>query len=237
MPTDPFTITHWSVVLRAGLDDTAARNALSALCASYWSPVYCFIRGRGYNRQDAEDFTQGFFARMIARDGFRKATPERGKFRSFLLTALKNFLADQHDRNTADKRGGGQKIVSFDGADAEAKYRRAAVDHQTPDKLFDKRWALALIDASLQRLRREFVDAGKTNEFSELRHFIVAGAEPRTFAEVAIRLDISEEAVKKAVQRLRRRYTQIVREDVRQTLGNDAEIEEELRYLMSCLSI
>ena len=238
MPTESshsFTVTHWSVILKAGLHDTEGRNALGVLCQCYWSPVYFYTRRRGCNPHDAEDLTQAFFARMIERDGFRKATPERGKFRSFLLIALKNFLADEHDRAMALKRGGGQKIVSFDAEDAETKYRREPVDHQTPDKLFDKRWAMALIDRSLKRLGQEFAEAGKADQFKELRHYIVAGAEPRPLAEAAIRLEMSEEAAKKAVQRLRRRYSEIVRGEVGQTLLSDVEIDEELQYLCLCL--
>jgi len=223
------------MILKAGLHDTTGRNALGTLCQCYWSPVYFYTRRWGHSPHDAEDLTQGFFARMIERDGFRKATPQRGKFRTFLLIALKNFLADEHDRAMALKRGGGQKIISFDAEDAETKYRRQPEDHQTPDKLFDKRWALALIERSLRRLKQEFADAGKTEQFNELRHFIVAGAEPRTFAEVAIRLAMSEEALKKAVQRLRRRYSEIVRAEVGQTLASDVEIDEEIKYLCSCL--
>ena len=173
--------------------------------------------------------------RSIERDGFRKATPERGKFRSFLLITLKNFLADEYDRAMALKRGGGQKIVSFDAEDAETKYLREPVDHKTPDRLFDKRWAMALIDRSLRRLSQEFADAGKADQFEDLRHYMVAGAEPRPLAEVAIHLAMSEEATKKAVQRLRHRYSEIVRWEVGQTLASDVEIDEELQYLCSCL--
>ena len=208
---------------------------MGSLCARYWNPVYGYVRNRGFSPHDSEDLTQAFFARMIEKDGFRRADPERGKFRSFLLTALKNFLADQHDSLKTLKRGGGQVIVSMHAQQAEEAYQREPVDLQTPDRHFDKQWALLLIDRAMDRLSREFTETGKTALFEILQQFIVAGAEPCSFAEAGSQLGTTEQSVRKAVYRLRYRYRAIIREEISHTVGGEDGIEEELYYLWSCL--
>jgi RNA polymerase sigma-70 factor (ECF subfamily) len=231
-----FRTTHWSVVLRAGQQDTPeSAAALETLCRGYWYPLYAYVRRRGYREHDAEDLTQAFFAHLLERRAFRAVGPARGRFRSFLLASLNHFIADERDRQQAQKRGGGRQIISFDAHDAEQRYRLEPVDLTTPEKLFERRWAVTLLDAALARLEQEFAAAGKAELFEQLRAFIVEGAENRTYAEVAAQLGMTEDAVKKAAQRLRRRYQEAIREEIAHTVATASEIEEELRYLWSVL--
>ena len=232
-----FTTTHWSVVVAAGHEDSSqARAALETLCRTYWYPLYAYVRRRGQSEHDAQDLIQGFFALLLQRQALQKVEPGRGKFRSYLLTALNHFLIDEHDRQQAQKRGGGQAVISLDAHEAEQRYRLEPSDTETPEKLFDRRWALALIDGAMERLQQEFVADNNTLLFQQLRGFIVDGADNRPYAEVAQQVGMSEEAVKKAVQRLRRRYREAIREEIAQTVATRSEIEEELRHLVSVLS-
>lgn len=232
-----FTTTHWSVVLRVGQEDsTQAMAALEQLCRTYWYPLYAYVRRRGCTEHDAQDLIQGFFALLLKRQALQKVEPGRGKFRSFLVTALNNFLHDEHDRQQAQKRGGGQPVISLDAQEAEQRYRLEPPDTETPEKLFDRRWALTLIDVAIGRLRQEFADARKASLFEHLCRFIVQGVDNRSYAEVAQQVGMNEEAVKKAIQRLRRRYREAIREQIALTVTTPREIEEELRHLVSVLS-
>ena len=232
-----FTTTHWSVVLAARAPDAPqAAAALAKLCRTYWYPLYAYLRRRGYGEHDAEDFTQGFFAHLFERDWLQSVAREKGRFRSFLLASLNYFLADQRDRAQAQKRGGGQPNISFDAHDAEERYRLEPVDERSPDKLFERRWAMALLDQVLTRLAQEFSDAGKLELFNRLQPFLVEGTGETTYAETARVGGLSEEALKKAVQRMRRRYHQLFREEIAQTVVSPAEVEEELRHLCAVLS-
>jgi len=239
-PVQPgmFTTTHWSVVLAAGQenDTTKARVALNKLCRTYWYPLYAYVRRRGNAEQEAEDLIQGFFAVLLKRQALQNVTQGRGKFRSFLLTALNHFLSDEHDWQHAQKRGGGQPVISLDAQGAEERYRLEPPDTETPEKLFERRWAMTLIDGAMDRLRQAFAAEQKTALFDQLRGFIVDGADTRTYAQVAAQVGMTEEAVKKAVQRLRRRYQDAIREEIAQTVASPAEVEEELRHLVSVLS-
>lgn len=231
-----FATTHWSVVLAAG-DSASPQStaALERLCHAYRYPLYAYIRRRGHREHDAEDLTQGFFAHLLARHAFRGVTPGRAKFRTFLLTALNHFLADEHDRQQAQKRGGGKQILSFDAAEAEERYRLEPRHEETPEKLFERRWALALLDGALARLEKEYRDGGKGPLFEQLRGTMAGATPTRSYAEMAMQVGMTEEAVKKAAQRLRRRYQEVIREEIRETVTDAPEIDEELRHLWSVL--
>ena len=232
-----FATTHWSVVLAVGHEDSAlAMEALERLCQTYWYPLYAYLRRRGYAEHDAQDKIQGFFALLLKRQSLQKMKRGGGKFRSYLLTALNHYLIDEHNRGQAQKRGGGQPVLSLDTQDAEQHYQLEPQDHRTPEVLFERRWALTVIDAAMARLEMEFAADGKISQFERLRGFIVAGVDNRPYAEVAEQIGMSEEAVRKAVQRLRRGYRDAVREEIAQTVATVSEIEEELRYLLAVLS-
>ena len=219
-----------------GRNTTLAKNALEKLCQTYWYPLYAYVRRRGYPEQDAKDLTQGFFEHLLQREAFRVVEPGRGKFRSFLLAALNHFLADKHKRQQAQKRGGGKVAFSIDELKAEQRYRIEPVDREAPDKLFERRWAVALVDAAMERLKNEFESSGKGQLFRQLAGFLVDGAERRPYAEMAAELGLSETAARKAVQRLRKSFQRAVREEIAQTVSSLAEVEEELRHLWSVLS-
>ncbi len=232
-----FATTHWSVVLAAGQSDSdQAADALEKLCRAYWYPLYGYIRRRGCGEQDAQDLTQGFFALLLQRKALRGVVPGKGKFRSFLLVALNHFLADEHERAQAQKRGGGQQIISFDAAEAEERYRLEPRHSETPEKLFERRWAITLLDGALRRLEQEFVAAGKAALFAGLRGVLLEDGETRPYAALGAEIGMSEGAIKKAAQRLRRRYQEIIREEIAQTVATPAEIEEELRHLCAALA-
>ena len=232
-----FSTTHWSVVLAAGQEDSAlALAALETLCRTYWYPLYAYVRRRGYGEYDAQDLTQGFFEDLLARKAFAAVVPGRGKFRSFLLASLNHYLAGQHARQQAQKRGGGQSHFSLDALEAERRYQIEPVDGETPEKLFERRWAIAVIDRAMARLEQEFASAGQSLRFEQLRGLVVEGAERQSYAEVAARLGMSEAAARRAVQRLRRSFRRAIREEIAQTVPTSSEIEEELRHLWSALS-
>jgi len=232
-----FLTTHWSLVLTVGQADPArAMEALDQLCQAYWYPLYAYLRRRGYAEADAQDLTQGFFTVLIKRRALEKVVPGRAKFRTFLLCALRNYLLDEHDRVHAQKRGGGQPVISLDAQQAEQRYRVEVPDTETPESLFERTWATTLIDQAVNRLEREFVAEGKEIQFAHLRGFIVDGVRTRHYAEVAQHLGMSEEAVKKAVQRLRDRFRATIREEIAKTVTTRTEVDEELRHLIAALS-
>jgi RNA polymerase sigma factor (sigma-70 family) len=227
-----FATTHWSVVLAAGQRDSPlAVAALEKLCQLYWYPLYAFIRRHGYGPEDAQDLTQAFLLHLFQRNPFSGLEQSKGRFRSFLLAALNHFLADQRDRARAEKRGGGRPTMSFDALDAEARYHLEPADQRTPEKLFERHWALTLLTQVLARLEQEFKEVDKARVFGRLRDYLVDGGGNETYAEAAAELDMTEEAVKKAVQRLRHRYCDLFREEIAQTLADPNEVEDELRYL------
>ena len=232
-----FATTHWSVVLAAREPDAPqAAAALEKLCRTYWYPLYAYLRRRGYGEHDAQDLTQGFFEHLFERDWLQNVARDKGRFRSFLRASLNYFLADQRDRANAQKRGGGRPIISFDAHEAEERYRLEPVDERSPDKLFERRWAMTLLDQVLARLAQEFSDAGKRELFNRLQPFLVEGSSEKTYAEIAREAGMTEEALKKAVQRMRRRYHQLFREEIAQTVASPEEVEEELRHLCQVLS-
>jgi DNA-directed RNA polymerase specialized sigma24 family protein len=232
-----FATTHWSVVLAAGRSDAPqAREALETLCRTYWYPLYVYLRRRGYGREDAEDLTQGFLLQLLERNSFARVGPDKGRFRSFLLAGLNYFVADQRERATAQKRGGGKPVFSLDAHAAEQRYALEPVDDRSPDKLFEQQWALVLLDEVLARLEREFREAGKTGLFERLREFLVAGTGEETYAEAARELGLTSEAVKKAVHRFRRRYHELFREEILRTVADPAELEDEMRFLCAAVA-
>ena len=227
-----FTTTHWSVVLAAGgAPSPQADRALEELCRTYWYPLYAYVRSSGHSAVDAEDLTQEFFARLLAKHYLAAAHPERGKFRWFLLSAVKRFLLNERERATADKRGGTSPHVPFDGEKADQRYRLDAADLNSPDRLFDRAWAASLIETTYQRLEEEYTLEGKRSLFTRLRVFLSGDKAELTYAEVGAGLRMTEGAVKVAVHRLRRRYRDLLREQVAQTVHTPAEVEEELLQL------
>ena len=227
-----FKNTHWSVVLAADGSDTAqASDALEKLCRTYWQPLYAYLRRRGCDPHDAEDLTQGFFAHLLERRALRRVDRNQGRFRSFLLASLNYYLADDQARARALKRGGGRGTLSLDAEQAEEGYRLQPKDERSPEKIFEHRWAMTLLDQVLSKLTREFADDGKADLFERLQPFLVSGGGARTYAQIAVEVGLSEEAFKKAVQRMRRRYHELFREEIAQTVSNPAEVEEELRHL------
>jgi RNA polymerase sigma factor (sigma-70 family) len=232
-----FTTTHWSVVLAAGHTSApGATEALAKLCGAYWYPLYAYLRRSGRGIHDAQDLTQAFFARLIEKKDFALADREKGKFRFYLLGALKHFLADQHDKATALKRGGGRTFISFDAQTAEQRYHLEPVDEASPDKLFERRWALTLLDQALARLRLECAVPGKAQLYEELETFLTGAPGDASYGEIAARQGTTESAVKSALHRLRQRHRELIREEVAATVSTAAEVEEEIRHLIAVLA-
>lgn len=209
-----------------------AERSLAILCENYWFPLYAFIRRAGNSAQDAQDLTQGFFVRLLDKRFLAAADRQKGRFRTFLLTAVKRFLANEHDRATAKKRGGGQTIVPLETL--EARYAREPADTLTPERIFERQWALALLEQVLARLQAEMAASGKATLFEALKGSLTVGLADG-YAAVAERLEMTEGAVKTAAHRLRRRYRELLREEISQTVTRPEEIEEEIRYLFDCL--
>jgi RNA polymerase sigma-70 factor (ECF subfamily) len=232
-----FATTHWSVVLAAaGPDSPQAAAALEKLCRMYWYPLYAYVRRCGYGPDDAQDLTQEFFVRILRSRSLSSANREKGRFRSFLLGALKHFLADAKDEAGAKKRGGGQVIISWDQGLAEERFAREAVDQASPDKLFERRWALTLLEQAARRLKLEYEAPGRARLFEALRGYVTTEGSESSYADSAAKLGLSESAVKSAIYRMRRRYHEFVREEVAQTVADPSELEAEIRHLLSVFS-
>jgi RNA polymerase sigma-70 factor (ECF subfamily) len=232
-----FTTTHWSVVLAAGQSASpATATALEQLCRAYWYPLYAFVRRRGHAPADAQDLTQGFFAYLLEHHLVARADPEAGRFRSFLLGSLKHFLAHEHERATALKRGGGHPVLSLDALDPEQRYALEPADAATPETIFDQRWARQQIENALGRLRAEYAASGRGPLFDLLKDYVWGEKNALSLAGIAEQLELSEEAVKKAVQRLRQRFRDALRAEVAQTVTTPDQIDEELRHLRAALS-
>jgi len=232
-PKNYFATTHWSVVLAAGRDDTTrARAALEILCQTYWRPLYCYVRRRGYSPEDAQDLTQECFHRVLEGQSLAHADPHRGKFRSFLLGAMNHCLADVSARRLAQKRGSGQSPLSLEWAAAEQRTMPEPADHKTPDQAFDQEWATTLLTEVLNRLEGEYWDAGKTELFDALKQTLVGTRESQPYAMLAQQLGLNEGALRTAVHRLRKRYRELVREEIANTVGTPEEVDEEMRYLV-----
>jgi len=231
-----FTTTHWSVVLEAGNRDSAqADAALARLCQTYWRPLYLYVRRLGHGPEDAQDMTQEFFARLLAKDYLKAADREKGKFRSFLLMAMKRLLANEWDRANRQKRGGGREIVSLDVEDAEGRRVIELADAKTPEKVFEQHWAEALLEQVFRRLAAEIGAEGKMDVFMELKGFISGQEDAGSYPEVARRLKISEGTLRVKVHRLRQRYRELLRLEVANTVDSAEAIDDEIRYLFAAL--
>jgi RNA polymerase sigma factor (sigma-70 family) len=231
-----FATTQWSVVLAAGHDSTSgAREALETLCRAYWFPLYAFVRRQGHAPEDAQDLTQEFFARFLEKHYLELADPARGRFRSFLLACLKNFLAEQRRHAGRLKRGGDQTLISWDAQAAEERYQSELSDQMTPEKIYERKWALALLEKTLARLGEEESAAGKTRLFAALKDFLWGERSSASYAEIGAQLEMSEGAVKVAMHRLRRHYRDLLREQVAQTVSRPEEIDQELQHLIAVI--
>lgn len=233
---DSFKTTQWALVAAAGSEGTAeARSALATLCEIYWRPLYAYVRRQGYLMYEAEDLTQGFFARLLTSDMLKTADPDLGRFRSYLLGALKHFLMNESARDHAAKRGGRQKFISLDVNDAERMLDRELIEARSAEDEFDRQWALTLINCALDRLREEFVRAGKAGLFGHFQTYLTRTDSPTSYRELGQELGMSETAVKVAIHRMRRRYRQLVRLEIGRTVQSPVEIDEEVRDLFAAL--
>jgi len=239
-----FTTTRWSLVLAAagaGGDSRSpdARTAMESLCRTYWYPLYAFVRRSGYAHDDAMDLTQGFFTKMLEKNDLKSVDPARGRFRSWLLGCMKHYLANEHDRATAQKRGGGKNILSFDlgdsAGDADNRYRLEPAHDLTPEKVFDRRWAMVLIENVLNQLRTECRATDKEKLFDTVKPYLW-GERNESYAEAAPTLDMTEAALKAAVHRLRKRYKDLLRLEISHTVHSAAEVDEEIRDLFAALA-
>jgi RNA polymerase sigma-70 factor (ECF subfamily) len=231
-----FATTHWSVVLEAGQSvSKEANQALENLCRTYWYPLYAYVRRKGYDAHAAQDLTQEFFARLLARNYLSVADRKRGKFRSFLLGCLEHFLAREWTRAHAQKRGGGQPLFSLDETDAENRYLREPAHELTAEKIFDRRWATTLLDQAMARLREECLASQKGELFEKTQNYLSGERGEASYADLAVSLGMSEGAIKVAVHRLRQRYGELVRDEIAQTVATPGEVDEELRYLFAVL--
>ena len=232
-----FALTHWSVVLAAGRSDsTHARTALEKLCCTYWQPIYAYVRRQGHRSHDAQDLTQEFFSRLLEKKSLADVDRAKGRFRSFLLASLKHFLANEWDKAKAQKRGGGQLLISIDAQSAETACGIDPADQASAEKIFERRWALTLLDHALQRLRQEHVQEGKEHLFEQLKGTLTEASRSVRYAEIAAQLEMSEGAVKVAVHRLRQRYRELLRAEIADTVATPGEVEEEIRALFSALA-
>jgi RNA polymerase sigma-70 factor (ECF subfamily) len=231
-----FATTHWSVVLAAGADNpTRARAALEQLCTVYWYPLYVFLRRRGHQPADAEDLVQGFIAHLLERRFFQAADPDKGRFRSYLLASLNHYVADTASRAGCLKRGAGKPLLSLDAAAAEHRYALEPADPSSPEQLFERRWALTLLDTVLQRLETEAAESGRTNLFRQIKGVLQGDRGQVPYAQLTPRLGMSEAALTMTVHRLRRRYRELVREEIAHTVSRPVEIDEEMRHLFRVL--
>ena len=235
-PASRFAATRWSMVLAAGdwRAGTASQRAMGDLARVYWFPLYAYLRRQGSSPPNAEDLVQGFFARLLEKDALASVDRSKGKFRSFLLASLQNFLANEWDKSHALKRGGDRQILSFDAMSAEARYAAEPADQLTPERVFERRWALAVLEQVLTRLRNEYAGHGQAEVFAALEHLLVGGQGP-TYSRLAEPLGMTEGAIKVAGHRLRRRYRELLREEIAQTVSDPALVDEEIRQLLACL--
>jgi RNA polymerase sigma factor (sigma-70 family) len=232
-----FVTTQWTAVLTAGRRDTTrAKLALEQLCRNYWPPLYAYVRRQGRSPEDAQDLTQEFFARLLVRNTFALADPQRGRFRSFLLASLKHFLAHEWEKAHAQKRGGYAQVISLNLDTAETRCVQPAAPGDTPDQAFDRQWALAVLDLVLARLRKEYADSGRDGLFVILKDTLSGGRSEIPYRELGERAGMSEGAVKVAAHRLRQRYRDLLREEIANTVAGPEEVERELKHLFAALS-
>ena len=230
-----FPTTRWTLVVAAGGPrPKEARSALVSLCENYWYPLYAYLRRRGYTADEAQDLTQEFFVRVLEGRYLDRADPEKGRFRSFILTSLKFFVADEGDRDRAQKRGGGT-VEPLGFRSGEERYQREPAHNETPELIFERRWALSVIDRVVDKLREEFVHHGRPEHFESLKMFLL-GQSDAPYAALAREMNTSEGALKVAIHRLRKRYRELFRQEIADTVADPAEVESELRFLAGVLS-
>ena len=230
-----FPTTRWTLVVAAGdAHGKEARSALVSLCENYWYPLYAYLRRRGYPTDQAQDLMQEFFMRVLEGRYLDRADPEKGRFRYFILTSLKFFVADEEDRRGARKRGGGM-LVPLDVSSGEERYQREPAHDETPERIFERRWALSMLDRVVERLRNEYVDHGRPEHFDQLKLFLL-GQSDSPYAALARQMNTSEGAIKVAIHRLRKRYRELVRQEIADTVADPADVEPELRYLAALLT-
>ena len=231
-----FATTHWSVVVEAGKSDhPKASEAMAQLCHTYWYPLYAYVRRKGYPAPDAQDLTQEFFARLLARNYVTGADRRKGKFRSYLLGAFEHFLAKEWRRAHAERRGGGRAAFSLDETDAENRYLLEPAHELTPAKIFDRRWATTLLEEAMTRLGEECRAEQKPELFEEVKPLLSGDSADVSYAEMARSLNMSEGAFKVAVHRLRQRYGELVRVEIAQTVLSPEDVDQELHYLLATL--
>ena len=230
-----FTTTHWTVVRQAAGDSPQASAALETLARAYWYPLYAYVRRNGHTPHNAQDLTQSFFARLLERGYLQLADKNQGRFRTFLLSSLKNFLINEWKRENRDKRGGNHVILSIDETSAETRFAAETFVEQPPDTLYDHGWATTLLDRALNLLRSEFEQSGKLELFEQLKVFVWGDKNALSYAEMAAQLNMTEGAIKVSVHRLRQRYGELLRAEVAQTVSTPEEVNEELRYLVSVI--
>lgn len=235
--TPAFGTTHWSVVL-AAKDATSpeAHNALARLCQAYWYPLYCCVRRHGRSPEDAQDLTQAFFAKLIEKNQISLADKERGRFRTFMLRSLENFLHNEHEKASTQKRGGGREIVSWDAESAENRYLAEPTGDLSPEQLFERRWASTLISETLARLRRELSSTGREELFDQLEPHLWGDDTSTPYATIAADLSMTVVAVKVTVHRLRSRFRSLLREEIGQTVADTQEVDDEMRRLFQVLT-
>jgi RNA polymerase sigma-70 factor (ECF subfamily) len=232
-----FVTTHWSVVLAAGHSDTTrAHEALAHLCKSYWYPLYAYARRRGCSPHDAQDLTQEFFARLLTGNWVAKADRQRGRFRTFLLTAMKHFMANEWNRAQAQKRGGGQLLISLNDDSAENRYQLEPAHNITPETLFEQGWAVTLLESALLRLEEEYRRDGKEKWMETMRPALVTERGSLDYADLAKKLGVKEAAARMAVHRLRQRYRHLIRAEIAATVASPQEVDAEMRHLFRALT-
>jgi RNA polymerase sigma factor (sigma-70 family) len=230
-----FPTTRWTVVVAAGDPHRKeTRSALASLCENYWYPLYAYLRRRGYPADQAQDLTQAFFMRVLEGRYLDRADPEKGRFRSFILTSLKFFVADEADRDRAQKRGGGA-ILPLEFVSGEDRYQREPAHDETPERIFERRWALSVLERVVERLRNEFIQHGRPEHFDRLKVLLV-GESDAPYAALAREMKMSEGALKVAIHRLRKRYRELFRQEIADTVADPAEVEAELRFLATVLT-
>jgi len=235
--TSGFHTTSWTLVALAAVHpDANSREALARLCQTYWQPVYAFIRRNGYDGDQSQDLCQGFFALLLEKNYLLDADRERGRFRSFLLTSVKHFLANEWDRTQALKRGGGHAFISIDKVEAERWYAPAAIDETTPESLFERRWAFSLLERVMAKLRAEFAAAGKGDQFDKLAVFLNRERDSARYDEAARQLETSAATLRVAVHRMRQRCRKLLREEIADTVSTAEQADDEIRFLLTILS-
>jgi len=231
-----FLTTRWSVVLNAGGESHEGQQALATLAETYWYPLYAYLRRRGVAAEEAADLVQGLFARLLERDAFRDLAPERGRFRSYLQACLRHLVADTHARNGAVRRGGGRAVLSLDAMDAQLRYANEPTSGETPERIYHRQWARTVLERALQRLERDCAERGQADLFRELASRLGGAGEVEPLSGVAARLDMTENALKVALHRLRQRFGALLRAEVAGTVEHPGDLEQEIRDLRDALA-